>query len=42
MREDVAQVVLEHTRSLGPAIAVEVESTVRALVSEALAEERKR
>lgn len=42
LREAVAQVVLEHTRSLGPAIAVEVESVVRALVVDALAEERAR
>ncbi len=42
LREAVAQVVLEHTRSLGPAIAVEVESVVRSLVADALAEERGR
>lgn len=42
LREAVAQVVLEHTRSMGPAIAVEVESVVRALVAEALAQESRR
>lgn len=42
LREAVAQVVLDHTRSLGPAIAVEVESVVRSMVAEALAEERAR
>lgn len=42
LREAVAQVVLEHTRSLSPAIAVEVESVIRSLVADALAEERAR
>lgn len=42
LREAVAQVVLEHTRSLGPAMAAEVESVVRSLVADALAEERAR
>ena len=42
LREAVAQVVLEHTRGLAPALVVEVESVVRSLVSEALAQERGR
>jgi len=42
IREAVAQVVLDHTRGLGPAIAVEIESVVRSLVADALAEERAR
>lgn len=42
LREAVAQVVLDHTRSLGPAIALEVEGVIRSMVVQALAEERAR
>lgn len=42
LREAVAQVVLEQTRGIAPLVAAEVESVVRSLVSEALAQERGR
>lgn len=42
LREAVAQVVLDHTRHLGPALASEAEQVLRAMVAEALAEERVR
>ncbi|MFD0667334.1 hypothetical protein ACT80S_06415 [Ramlibacter sp. MAHUQ-53] len=42
LREAVAQVVLEQTRGIAPLVAAEVESVVRSLVAEALAQERGR
>lgn len=42
LREAVAQVVLDHTRHLAPALANEAEQVLRAMVAEALAEERSR
>ncbi|MBI5279579.1 MAG: hypothetical protein HY854_24315 [Burkholderiales bacterium] len=39
LREAIATVLLEHTRSLGPAIRQEVEAAVRQAVTQALADE---
>ncbi|CAA9410522.1 MAG: hypothetical protein AVDCRST_MAG51-1381 [uncultured Ramlibacter sp.] len=39
LREAIASVVLEHSRSLGPALRDEIEAVVTAAVSQALAEE---
>ena len=41
VREAIASTVLEHTRSLGPALRERLEAVVRQAVSEALAEEAK-
>jgi hypothetical protein len=41
LREAIASAVLEHTRSLGPALRERLEIVVRQAVAEALAEEAK-
>lgn len=41
LREAIATVVLEHTRTMGPMLRDEVENVVRQAVTEALAEELK-
>ena len=39
LREAIASVVLEHTRSLGPMLREQIESVVRQTVTQALADE---